>query len=88
MWPMPLPADLRKGLDSEVADLVNTGPREGGMLTAGLFLKEFVPEGTPWAHVDIAGPSFNEGTGWGYTPKGATGFGVGTLLSLVEGYAG
>ena len=45
MWPMPLPPDLRKGLDSEVADLVNTGPREGGMLTAGLFLQEFVPEG-------------------------------------------
>ena len=42
MWGMPLPAELRKGLDSEVADLVNTGPREGGMLTAGLFLQEFV----------------------------------------------
>ncbi len=55
-WGMPLPADLRKGLDSEVADLVNTGPREGGMLTAGLFLQEFVPDGLRWAHLDIAGP--------------------------------
>jgi leucyl aminopeptidase len=59
MWAMPLPADLRKGLDSEVADLVNTGPREGGMLTAGIFLQEFVAEGVRWAHLDIAGPSYN-----------------------------
>ena len=54
---------------------------------ATVFLKEFVTEGTPWAHVDIAGPSFNEGAAFGYTPKGGTGFGVGTLLALVEGYA-
>jgi leucyl aminopeptidase len=87
-WPMPLPTDLRSQLDSSVADLAHKGERWGGMLTAGLFLKEFVTEGTPWAHVDIAGPSYNEGSGWGYTPKGGTGFGVGTLLSLVEGYAG
>lgn len=86
-WPMPLPEDLRSQLDSSVADLAHKGERWGGMLTAGLFLREFVTEGTPWAHVDIAGPSFNEGGAWGYTPKGATGFGVGTLLSLVEGYA-
>jgi leucyl aminopeptidase len=85
-WPMPLPGDLRAQLDSSVADLAHKGERWGGMLTAGLFLKEFVTEGTPWAHVDIAGPSFNEGSAWGYTPKGATGYGVGTLLSLVEGY--
>jgi leucyl aminopeptidase len=87
-WPMPLPKDLRAQLDSSVADLAHKGERWGGMLTAGLFLGEFVPEGTPWAHVDIAGPSFNEGGPWGYTPKGGTGYGVGTLLSLVEGYAG
>ena len=86
-WPMPLPEDLRPQLESSVADLSHKGERWGGMLTAGLFLNEFVTEGTPWAHVDIAGPSFNEGSPWGYTPKGATGFGVGTLLSLVEGYA-
>jgi leucyl aminopeptidase len=88
VWPMPLPQDLRSQLDSTVADLAHKGERWGGMLTAGLFLKEFVTEGTAWAHVDIAGPSFNEGATWGYTPKGATGFGVGTLLALVEGYAG
>ena len=49
---------------------------------------EFVGEGTPWTHVDIAGPSFNEGSAYDYTPKGATGYGVATLLTLVEGYAG
>ena len=87
-WPMPLPTDLRSQLDSGVADLAHKGERWGGMLTAGLFLQEFVTEGTPWAHVDIAGPSFNDGSAWGYTPKGATGYGVGTLLSLVEDYAG
>jgi hypothetical protein len=58
---MPLPPELRKGLDSEVADMLNTGPREGGMLTAGLFLQEFVTEGVRWAHLDIAGPAFNGG---------------------------
>jgi leucyl aminopeptidase len=86
-WPMPLPEDLRPQLDSATADLAHKGERWGGMLTAGLFLQEFVTDGTPWAHVDIAGPSFNEGSAWGYTPKGGTGFGVGTLLSLIEGYA-
>jgi leucyl aminopeptidase len=87
-WPMPLPQDLHAQLDSTTADIAHKGERWGGMLTAALFLKEFVTEGTPWAHVDIAGPSFNEGSAWGYTPKGGTGYGVGTLLALVESYAG
>ena len=86
-WPMPLPKDLRSQLDSTVADLAHKGERWGGMLTAGLFLQEFVGEGIPWAHIDIAGPSFNEGGAWGHTPKGGTGYGVATLLSLAEGYA-
>jgi leucyl aminopeptidase len=87
-WSMPLPKDLRAQLDSAVADIAHKGERWGGMLTAGLFLKEFVTEGTPWAHLDIAGPAFNEGSPWGYTPKGATGYGVATLLGLVEDHAG
>jgi leucyl aminopeptidase len=53
------------------------------MLVAGLFLREFVGD-TPWAHLDIAGPAFNEGEGWGYTPTGGTGVGVRTLLRLLE----
>lgn len=85
VWPMPLPTELRAGLKSAVADLANVASdRSGGMLTAGVFLREFVGE-TPWAHVDIAGPSFNEGKAWGYTPAGGTGVGVRTLLALLEG---
>ncbi len=86
-WPMPLPEQLRKGLDSPTADLAHKADRWGGMLTAGIFLGEFVGEGIPWAHVDIAGPSFNEKGAFGYTPKGGTGYGVATLLALIEGRA-
>jgi leucyl aminopeptidase len=82
MWPLPLPADYRKGIDSPIADIKNVGPREGGALTAGLFLQEFV-DGVPWAHVDIAGPAFL-GSDDGYMPKGGTGFGVRTLLELAS----
>jgi leucyl aminopeptidase len=84
MWPMPLPEDLRKGLDSDVADLVNTGPREGGMLTAGLFLREFVADGVRWAHLDIAGPALHEGDPYGYVVPGGTGMAVRTLVQLLQ----
>jgi len=57
------------------------------MLTAGLFLKEFVPAGVPWAHIDIAGPAFNLGDAYGYTPKGGTGAAVRTLVQLLEDLA-
>ncbi|WP_351236754.1 leucyl aminopeptidase [Streptomyces sp. NPDC002133] len=83
-WPMPLPADLRKGMDSPTADIANMGERMGGGLVAGLFLKEFVGEGITWAHLDIAGPAFNEGGPFGYTPKGGTGSAVRTLVKLAE----
>jgi leucyl aminopeptidase len=83
MWPMPLPAELRKGLDSAVADLTNVAPdRNGGMLVAGLFLREFVPAGVRWAHLDIAGPSFNDGQPHGYTPKGGTGAATRALVQI------
>jgi leucyl aminopeptidase len=85
MWPMPLPPELRKGLDSPIADFVNSAAdRNGGMLVGGHFLAEFVPEGLPWAHIDIAGPSYNTGSPWGYTPKGGTGVPVRTLLATIE----
>jgi leucyl aminopeptidase len=80
-WPMPLPADLRPSLDSPVADMANMGERMGGMLVAGLFLKEFVSDELPWLHLDIAGPAFNEGDPHGYTPVGGTGV---AFRSLVE----
>ena len=85
VWPLPLPADYRKKIDSEVADIKNTGgDRYGGALTAGLFLKEFVAD-VPWAHLDIAGPARSEEDD-AYTPKGASGFGVRTLVELVTRY--
>jgi len=87
MWPMPLPEELRTSLDSEIADLANIGDRYGGMLVAGLFLREFVGEGIPWAHLDIAGPAFNSGKPHGYTPKGGTGAAVRTLVELAESIA-
>ncbi|MDN5796609.1 MAG: leucyl aminopeptidase [Intrasporangium sp.] len=86
VWPMPLPSELRPSLDSPNADIAHKGGREGGMLTAGIFLGEFVPEGIDWGHIDIAGPSFNDKSAHGYTPKGGTGFGVRTLVGLAESY--
>jgi leucyl aminopeptidase len=84
-WAMPLPEELRATLDSPVADLVNVpGERFGGMLVAGRFLGEFVPEGLPWVHLDIAGPAFNNGSARDYTPKGGTGAGVRTIIAAVE----
>jgi leucyl aminopeptidase len=95
LWPMPLPPELRASLDSPVADLANIGERFGGMLVAGIFLSEFVGTRTgeegeqkvPWAHVDIAGPSFNSKGAHGYTPVGGTGVLVRTLVRLLEDVA-
>ena len=84
IWPMPLPAHLRKTMDSDVADIANMGDRMGGMLVAGIFLKEFVPEGVLWAHLDIAGPAYNTVAAFGYTPKGGTGYAVRTLVQLAQ----
>ncbi len=87
-WGMPLPEELRKGLDSAVADIANiSGERWGGMLVAGVFLKEFVPDGVRWAHLDIAGPSYNKGEPHGYTPKAGTGAAVRTLVAVAEDMA-
>ena len=85
-WPMPLPEELRPSLKSSVADIANMGDRFGGMLVAGLFLQEFVGD-TPWAHLDVAGPAYNEKAPYGYTPKGGTGMGLRTLLGLLEAAA-
>jgi leucyl aminopeptidase len=87
-WPMPLPEELRRDLDSRLADLSNvTGHRWGGMLAAGQFLNEFVPDGVPWAHIDIAGPAYNPGSPWGYNGKGGTGVPVRTLAALLADIA-
>jgi leucyl aminopeptidase len=87
LWPLPLPADYRPQLDSDVADLRNIAKGRGaGTIIAGLFLQEFVEEGVPWAHVDIAGTAW-----WGDADdaefaKGGTGYGVRLLLELARGF--
>jgi leucyl aminopeptidase len=86
VWPLPLPDHLRSKLDSELADLKNiTDTRYGGALAAGLFLREFVGEGIPWAHLDIAGPA-DSSVVEGELVKGGTGFGVRTLVELCTSY--
>jgi leucyl aminopeptidase len=89
VWHMPQPMELRALLNSEVADIANVkiGNRAGGMLIGGLFLREFVPEGIEWAHLDIAGPADNGGSAYGYTPKGGTGAYVRTLIELGQALA-
>lgn len=89
-WHMPLPSELRALLSSDVADIANAkiGNRNGGMLLAGVFLREFVGsvDGTtiPWVHIDIAATANNEGSPYGFTGKGPTGVGVRTLIALAE----
>ncbi len=82
-WQMPLNPKLKKLLKSDIADMKNVGSRWGGAIIAGLFLEEFVDE-TPWVHMDIAGPAFLESEAPGHLPKGATGFGVATLVELAK----
>ena len=83
-WRLPLPDAYRADIDSEVADMKNQGKRWGGTLTAALLLQEFVAD-RPWAHLDIAGPSRSDEDS-GELRKGATGFGVRTLLELLCAY--
>ena len=82
VWSLPLEKNYRKLLKSNVADMQNLGNGWGGALTAGLFLEEFVCN-IPWAHIDIAGPSFAERDIDPYTRKGATGHGTRMLLELI-----
>ncbi|WP_066038683.1 leucyl aminopeptidase [Herbiconiux solani] len=94
LWPMPLPAELRPLLASDIADIANVKPGNtaGGMLVAGVFLQEFVGKNAegrtiPWVHLDIAGAAQNKDGGYGYTVKGPTGATVRTLLRLAEAYS-
>jgi leucyl aminopeptidase len=81
VWPLPMPPDYRRHIDSEVADMKNTGrPGQAGSIAAAVLLAEFV--GTvPWAHLDIAGTARSEESA-GYLTKGGTGFGVRTLVEM------
>ncbi len=82
-WQLPLPEEIREGLNSRVADLKSSpNTRHGGALSAAMFLREFVGPDQPWAHLDIAGPAFHEGEPYDYVASGGTGFGVRTLIAL------
>lgn len=80
VWELPLPEEYMEQLKSDYADLKNCGERWGGALTAGLFLKEFA-DGTPWVHMDIAGPADTSKEA-PYRSAGATGVAVRTLATL------
>ncbi len=87
-WAMPLPEELREGLDSPLADIANVaGDRAGGMLVAGHYLAAFVPDAVTWAHLDVAGPAFNTGKAYGYTDQGGTGVPVRTMLAVLADIA-
>ncbi len=81
MWQLPLDAELKSQLKSNIADMRNTGERYGGAITAGLFLKHFAKE-TPWLHVDLAGPA-SSGKTSGAISRGGTGFAVATIVEFV-----
>jgi leucyl aminopeptidase len=88
IWAMPLPAELRAGLDSSVADLSTLAPdRWGALLVGGAFLADFIPADLPWVHLDITGPAWNSGSAHGHTPRGGTGAGVTTIFGALESIA-
>lgn len=82
MWQLPAYDEYKELIKSDIADIKNSGGRDGGAITAGLFLREFVGD-IPWVHIDIAGTS-DTSKSKGYNLKGATGIGVRTLITLVK----
>lgn len=83
LWPFPLWDFYFEELKSDVADFKNVGDRKGGTIVGGIFLKQFVPQNVPWIHIDIAGPAWAE-KDLPTAPRGATGFGVRTLLEIAR----
>jgi leucyl aminopeptidase len=84
LWRMPMRAHYAEPLESQVADLNNLGDMKGQTMIAATFLSRFAPEGTPYAHLDIAGPAFNPGKPYAQVPHGGTGYGVATLVNLLD----
>ncbi len=81
-WQMPMWQEYRDNMNSDVADMKNTGTRYGGASAAGMFLKEFVTDNVKWAHLDVAGTAFLDSPNKEFC-KGATGVGVRTLLHYI-----
>ena len=93
VWHMPMPDELKSLMNSDIADLQNAkvGNTAGGMLFGAIFLREFIGKKSAnsnqtidWAHLDIAGPADNDGAGYGYIPRGASGSYVRTLVAIAE----
>lgn len=82
VWRMPLAESFDRLIESQIADMKNVGPREGGSITAAQFIKRFVEGNTPWAHIDMAGTAWSDKASATHA-KGATGFGVRLLDDYV-----
>lgn len=85
-WPLPMWDEYREMIKGDIADIKNIGGRGAGTITAALFLREFVPAGTPWVHLDIAGTAYSE-SDLTVIPKGPTGVPVRTFVEFVRGRA-
>lgn len=83
LWRMPLDEEYFKAIKSDDADIKNSGGREASCISGGMFLKQFVEDSVPWAHLDIAGTADSTKDG-PYTPKGGTGFGVRLLIDFLQ----
>ena len=83
-WELPLYPEFNEQIKSKFADIKNIGGRGGGAITAATFLSNFV-NGTPWVHLDIAGTAWTQEGNWdkSYNPKGATGFGIRSLVRMI-----
>ena len=85
MWELPLFDEFHEQIKSTVADIKNIGGRAGGAITAGAFLSNFIKD-VPWVHLDIAGTAWTQDGTYdrSYNPKGATGFGIRTVIKFLE----
>jgi len=84
-WRLPCTDDYRDQIKSQIGDIMNTGGRAAGAVTAAMFLKEFAGD-TPWIHLDIAGCAWNEEVK-PWLPKGPTGIAVRSIVEWVRGYS-
>ena len=84
LWRMPMRPHFAEPLESQIADLNNLGDMKAQTMIAATFLGRFAPEGTPYAHLDIAAPAYNPGKPYAQVPHGGTGYGVRTLVELLD----
>jgi len=86
MWRLPLDEEYKESIKSTIADIVNSGGRWGGSITAAMFLKEFA-EDTPWIHLDIAGTAWMEDAK-PWIAKGPSGIALRSLVEFARNFAG